>query len=118
MTNKPKYNLFKNTKYALCGLKEMVSNERSFQIELIFFIIMFPFIFIIDCENIYKLIMFLSLIGVLIAETINSAIERVVDLVTIEYHDLAKSAKDIGSFIVFLSILNCCIVWGYVLLWL
>ena len=118
MTNKPKYNLFKNTKYALCGLKEMVSNERSFQIELILFIILIPFVFLMEIEGLYRLIMFLSLVGVLIAETINSAIERVVELVTSQTHPLAKQAKDIGSTIVFFSICNLIIIWGYFLLWI
>ena len=49
--------------------------------------------------------------GMLIAETINSAIERVTDLVTLEHHDMAGRAKDVGSTIVFLSIVVFVIVW-------
>ena len=47
---------------------------------------------------------------VLIAEAINSAIERVVDLVTKKYHPMAGRAKDVGSSIVFLSIVHAVIV--------
>ena len=36
-----------------------------------------------------------------LAEAINSAIERCVDLVTLHYHEMAKRAKDVGSAVVF-----------------
>lgn len=48
--------------------------------------------------------MFITLMGMPLAEIINSAIERCVDLVTLHYHEMAKRAKDVGSAIVFLSI--------------
>jgi diacylglycerol kinase (ATP) len=50
--------------------------------------------------------MFMTLMGVLLAETINSSIERVVDLVTLEHHPMAGRAKDVGSTIVFLSLVS------------
>ncbi len=40
--------------------------------------------------------------GVLTAETLNTAIERTVDLVTEDFHPLAKRAKDIGAASVFI----------------
>ncbi len=39
--------------------------------------------------------------GVLTAETFNTAIERTVDLVTEEFHPMAKRAKDISAASVF-----------------
>jgi len=51
-----------------------------------------------------KLFMFITFSGVLLAEVINSAIERTVDLVIIEYHQMAK---DMGSAFVFVSICIC-----------
>jgi len=47
---------------------------------------------------------------------VNSAIEAVVDRVSLEQHDLAKRAKDLGSAAVMLSIANAAIVWVLVLL--
>jgi diacylglycerol kinase (ATP) len=52
--------------------------------------------------------------AMLIAEAINSAIERVVDLITLDYHKMAERAKDVGSAIVFLSILLFIVVWSAV----
>ncbi|XSZ47202.1 diacylglycerol kinase [Francisella noatunensis] len=47
------------------------------------------------------------------AEIINRAIERVVDLVTTDYHILAKKAKDAGSALVFVSFVIELIVSDY-----
>lgn len=115
MRNQPKYTLFKNTTYALKGLVDVIKHETSFKIELFLSIILIPIIFIIDASLTYKLFMFISLMGVLIAEVINSAIERVVDLVTLEHHHMAGRAKDVGSTIVFLSIALFVVVWGIIL---
>ena len=112
MLNKPKYNLLKNTLYAYNGLKDLIKNETSFKIEIIVFIILIIFIIIIKSSIIEKLLMFMSIFFVLIAETINSAIERIVDLITQDYNELAGKAKDIGSTIVFFSIIMSFIIWG------
>jgi len=111
LRNQPKYNFFKNTTYALNGLKDIIQNESSFKIELILACILIPILLLVDISLTEKLFMFISLMGVLIAEAINSSIERVVDLVTLEHHNMAKRAKDVGSTVVFLSITTCSIVW-------
>ncbi|MGB3750372.1 MAG: diacylglycerol kinase, partial [Arcobacteraceae bacterium] len=105
MRNQPKYNFFKNASYAIEGLKDLIKCETSFKIELLITIILLPLIVYLELSLVEKSLLFISLMGMLIAEVINSAIERVVDLVTLEYHDMAKRAKDVGSSIVFLSII-------------
>ena len=47
---------------------------------------------------------------VLIAETINTAVEKTVDLVTGTYHPLAKKAKNIAAGAVLLSAINALIM--------
>ena len=111
MRNQPKYNFFKNTSYALKGLKDLIKNETSFKIELMIFILLVPIIILMDTNLTNKLLMFITLMGMPLCEAINSAIERVVDLVTLEHHDMAGRAKDIGSTIVFLSIFIFIITW-------
>ena len=54
--------------------------------------------------------------GVLISEAINSSIERVVDLVTLEHHPMAGRAKDVGSTIVFLRIGLFIVTWGLIIM--
>lgn len=111
MRNQPKYNFFKNSSYAIKGLLDLIKNETSFKIELTVTIFLIPFIIFIDTTMTNKALMFISLMGIILAEAINSAIERVVDLVTLEHHDMAGRAKDVGSSIVFLSIFIFITTW-------
>jgi len=113
--NQPKYHFFKNTSYALNGLKDVVSTETSFKIELVVVLLLLPVLWLLSLELWYKLLMFTTLMGILMAEAINSAIERVTDLVTLEQHEMAGRAKDMGSAVVFLSIMICVIVWIFAL---
>lgn len=116
MNNKPKYHLFKNTKYALSGLKHVLKTESSFRLELFFAIFIIAGIIVIDTSLTNKLILLVSGILVLIIELVNSAIENVVDLVTKEYAPLAKTAKDIGSTAVMFSIILHVVCWVLVLI--
>ncbi|AXH11844.1 diacylglycerol kinase [Halarcobacter bivalviorum] len=117
MNNKPKYHLFKNTKYALDGFIHAFKTESSFKLELFCAIFIIIGILLIDVSLIYKLILFVTGILVLIVELINSAIENVVDLVTKEHAPLAKTAKDIGSTAVMFTIGLHTITWIVVLIW-
>ncbi|MDD3007299.1 MAG: diacylglycerol kinase [Arcobacter sp.] len=116
MRNQPKYNFFKNTSYALKGLVDLIKTETSFKIELIITLVLLPVIIFIDTTLTNKALMFITLMGMILAETTNSAIERVVDLVTLEHHDMAGRAKDVGSAIVFLSIFIFVITWLIILI--
>ena len=115
MQNKPKYNFFKNWKYALNGLVIAVKTESSFRLELFFSIFIIAGIIFVDINLTNKLILLVTGILVLIVEIINSAIENVVDLVTKEIHPLAKSAKDLGSTAVMFTISLHLICWLLVL---
>ena len=116
MRNQPKYNFFKNTSYAVKGLIDLIKNESSFKIELIITLILLPVIIFVDTTLTNKALMFVTLMGMILAETTNSAIERVVDLVTLEQHDMAGRAKDMGSTIVFLSIFIFVVTWAIILI--
>ena len=116
MRNQPKYHFFKNTTYALKGLRDITANETSFRVELIIVACLLPVIFFVPLELSYKLLMFIALMGMPLAEAMNSAIERVTDLVTLEYHEMAGRAKDVGSAIVFISIFIFVITWAIVLI--
>ena len=116
MRNQPKYNFFKNTSYAVKGLIDLIKNESSFKIELIITLILLPVIIFVDTTLTNKALMFVTLMGMILAVTTNSAIERVVDLVTLEHHDMAGRAKDMGSTIVFLSIFIFVVTWAIILI--
>ncbi len=114
--NKPKYSLFKNTGYALEGFVELVKNESSFKLQVLLFIGLGITALLLPIAFSYKAILIVSLFIPLLAEVANSSIERVVDLVTTDYHILAKRAKDAGATLVFLSLTVGAIIWVSVLL--
>lgn len=111
MNNKPKYHIFKNTKYAIGGLLYAFKTESSFKLELLAGVFIIPLIFILNFEAYQQVALLITAILVLIVELVNSAVENVVDLVTKEIHPLAKSAKDIGSTAVMFSIVLHLICW-------
>ena len=113
--NKPKHNLFRNGVYALEGFIDIVKNETSFKWQLLMFFVMGIVAWNLPISFANSSILFISLFIPLLAEVINSAIERVVDLVTQEYHILAKQAKDVGATIVLLSLIVTTLIWLSVL---
>ena len=52
----------------------------------------------------------------LVVELLDSAIEAVVDRISLDQHDLARRAKDLGSAAVFASLVSLAVVWLLVLL--
>ena len=116
MQNKPKYNFFKNTKYALNGLITAIKTESSFKLELFCAIFIIVGIVFVDTSLTNKLILLVTGILVLIVELLNSSIENIVDLCTKEIHPLAKNAKDIGSTAVMFTIGLHLVCWILILL--
>ncbi len=114
-TNKPTFNLFKNISYALAGLKNILQEETSFKIQLLAIFLVTVGLILVPISLQTKLILFVSMWLIPFAEAINSAIERVVDLVTQEHHPLAGQAKDIGAFIVLMAFVIVVMIWGVVL---
>lgn len=108
---KPKYRFFNNTKFAIDGICDIFKNETSFKIEVIAISLLTVILMVLNFSILEKLFLLSSMVLILICEIINSAIERVVDLFTQDYHKLAKNAKDAGSACVFISIVFSCICW-------
>jgi diacylglycerol kinase (ATP) len=115
MLNKPKYSLFANTTYAVKGLVDLIKTESSFRLEILVLLIAIPIIIFIDKSLLEKLFLFSSVMLILVVEAMNGAVERVVDLVSPDYNELAGKAKDAGSTAVFLSITLAVVVWGMIL---
>jgi diacylglycerol kinase (ATP) len=113
--NKPKHSLWKNGIYALEGFIDITKNETSFKWQLLMLTVMGTVAWILPISFAYSSILFFSLFIPVLAEVANSALERVVDLVTKEYHILAKQAKDAGATLVLLSLIVMGLIWLCVL---
>ncbi|MCX6076978.1 MAG: diacylglycerol kinase [Sulfurimonas sp.] len=114
--NKPKHSLFRNGKYALEGFIDITKNETSFKWQLLMLFVMGIAAWNLPISFAHASILFWSLFIPVLAEVANSSIERVVDLVTKEYHILAKQAKDAGATLVLLSLIVTAGIWVTVLL--
>ncbi|HET9032179.1 MAG TPA: diacylglycerol kinase [Dokdonella sp.] len=97
------------------GLRAAWVHEASFRLEVYLCVILFPAGLWLGQGAIEKSLLCGSLLLVLSAELLNSAIEAVVDKVSPEFHELAGRAKDMGSAAVFLLMLNVMLCWVLVL---
>ena len=102
--------------YSLAGFRAAFKHEDAFRQETLLAIILIPLALWLPVTPVGKALMIASVLLVIIVELLNSAIEATVDRISLENHDLAKRAKDIGSAAVLVSLLNVIVVWGLVLL--
>ena len=102
--------------YSLDGLRAALAHEDAFRQEAVLAAILIPLTFFLPATGLGRALMIASVLLVLIVELINSAIEAVVDRVSLDRHHLSKRAKDIGSAAVFVALSNVVIVWACVLL--
>lgn len=102
--------------YSLAGLSAALRHEDAFRQEMLLAIILIPTALFIPVSGIGKALMIGSILLVLIVELINSAIEATVDRISLENHQLAKRAKDIGSAAVLISLINAVAIWLLVIM--
>jgi diacylglycerol kinase (ATP) len=102
-------------RYSLAGFRAAYQHEDAFRMELLLAVMTVPLALWLPVSNIGKALMIGSILLVLLVELINSAIEATVDRISLENHDLAKRAKDIGSAAVLLSLINAATIWTLIL---
>jgi diacylglycerol kinase (ATP) len=101
--------------YSMAGLAAAFRHEASFRQEVLLAAILIPCALFLPASGIGKALMVGAVLLALIVELLNSAVEAVVDRISLENHLLAKRAKDIGSAAVFVSLVNVPAVWLLVL---
>lgn len=88
---------FSSFRYALEGLISAIKSERNMKIHVVIGLLVIIAGVYFHLTLIEWAILSLTIGGMLCAELINTAIERVVDLEIDEYHPLAKQAKDVAA---------------------
>ncbi len=83
--------------YAMQGIGHAWKHEVNLRIHVSVAVIVILMGFWLSLSAMEWLIILLTIGGMLSLELINTAVERVVDLVTREYHPLAKQAKDAAA---------------------
>lgn len=86
-----------SVKKCLDGISYVTKSEKNFKREIALGIIALILSYILKIDKIEFIIVLTMICLVLTTEIINTAIERAVDLVTKEYHELARIAKDVSA---------------------
>jgi diacylglycerol kinase (ATP) len=101
--------------YSIDGLRAAWRHEHAFRQELMVVLPGIVVALLLPVSRPEKLALVAVLLLVLIVELMNSAIEAVVDRVSLERHPLSKNAKDLGSAAVLLACLLAAATWMVVL---
>jgi diacylglycerol kinase (ATP) len=103
------------TANTLDGIKAAWQNENAFRQETLVLVIGTVIALSMKISAFEKLVLIGVLVQVLMVELINSALEAVVDRISLERHPLSKNAKDFGSAAVALAIGIAVAAWSVVL---
>lgn len=99
--NKSKYKGLKrivySTKYSIDGLLYAYKNEKSLWLHAFFSLLGIGLGLLLDLTPNQWGIVLITLAVILAFELVNTAVEAVVDMVTLEYNELARIAKDCCS---------------------
>jgi len=105
---------FNSINYSMAGLRYAYKNEQSMTIHVSITAAIIILGILLDISRL-EWIICIFLLGIIMAtELINTALEAVVDLITQDYHPLAKIAKDTASAAVFVFSLVAVIIGGII----
>ena len=108
--------VFNATQYSLAGFKAAFMHEAAFRQIVFINTILIPVSFFLDVTAVEQALMVAVCLLALIVELFNSAIEAVVDRISLEKHPLSKNAKDMGSAAQFVSLSIIFFVWLIILI--
>ena len=98
--------------YSMKGFAAAWQFEAAFRQEVALGLVLLPCSFWLATSHIELILLLASIFWVWMAELANSAVEAVVDRTGSERHELSGRAKDIGSALVFVSLVLLALVWG------
>ncbi|MDU5864496.1 MAG: diacylglycerol kinase [Acinetobacter sp.] len=104
------------TGYSISGFKAAYKNEAAFREIVLINVVLIPTSFFLDVTRGEHALMVVVCLFAIIVELFNSAIEAVVDRVSLEKHQLSKNAKDMGSAAQFVALSIIAVTWLIILL--
>ncbi|WP_448679809.1 diacylglycerol kinase [Pseudomonas nicosulfuronedens] len=108
--------IFNAAGYSLAGFAAAFKGEAAFRQLVLINVILIPLSFFFDVTRGERALLIAVCLLALIVELLNSAIEAVVDRVSLERHPLSKNAKDMGSAAQFVALTIITVTWAGVLL--
>jgi diacylglycerol kinase (ATP) len=107
--------VWRATLWSLKGLRAAWAYESSFRLEVYLLLVLAPAALLLGNGAVERVLLLGSMLLVLSAELLNSAIEALIERYGAEHHELAGRAKDMGSAAVFVLMLNVILTWALLL---
>lgn len=104
------------TGYSLAGLRAAYRGEAAFRQLVWLNLVLLPLACLLDVSRVERALLMLTPLLALVVELLNSAIEAVVDRISLNLHPLSKQAKDMGSAAQLLALLIIALTWALILL--
>lgn len=101
-------------RYSFAGFRHAATCEAAFQQELVAMLVLTPTALLLPVAALEQLALLSSMLIVLAAELLNSAIEATVDRISLEHHPLSAQAKDMGSAAVLLTLVMSALCWAVI----
>lgn len=95
---------------AFDGLRETIIFEKSFKTMIMIAAFVATAMFYFPTSRLEKVVLLFAILSVLILELINSAVERIMDVVTSEHDDRVRVIKDLMAAIVLLASFGAAII--------
>ncbi len=100
----------KSFKHALDGIKHVLDNDQNLAIHLVVALFVISGSILLRVTPFEMAILGLTILFVVSAEMVNSAIEKMVDLITSDHKVEAKIAKDVAAGMVLLTAIGAIII--------
>jgi len=102
------------TRYSMAGLRAAWVGEAAFRQEIVLAAALIPLAMWLGTTATQRALLVATCLLVLVTELLNSAVEAVVDRVSMDPNQLSGRAKDLGSAAVFVSMMMTVVVWGLI----
>lgn len=103
-------NFIRSFNYAVQGIISSITTERNMKFHYLAAIAIIILSLFFNLSRIEFMFMIFAVTFVVVMELINTAIERTIDLITQEYHPVAKLVKDISAGAVLIASLNALVI--------
>ena len=108
------FNFISSFNYAIQGIVSVLKTEKNMKFHYLTALLVVIFSLFFNISSIEFMIILFSIILVVFAEMVNTAIERTVDLVVQDYNPIAKYVKDVSAGAVLITAINA-IVCAYLI---
>jgi len=101
--------------FSMDGIKACMRTEEAFRTEIYLSIIFIPLGLYLGHTPIEKILLVGSILIVFIVELLNTAVERAIDRISYDHHELSKESKDMGSAAVLFTLILMAMTWILIL---